>query len=127
MNAEISTASTSEVIAAGRRGDNQVTIMSGTYSTGDPGHALADFDTRSDGFFRPNDTKIDDYLDQGAATYDSDARAEIYAEAQDYIYHQYYMIPVASKTVNYLITDKVEGFYCDPGDIPSFANVVVYE
>ena len=127
VNAEISTASTSEVIAAGRRGDNQVTIMSGTYSTGDPGHALADFDTRSDGFFRPNDTKIDDYLDQGAATYDSDARAEIYAEAQDYIYHQYYMIPVASKTVNYLLTDQVEGFYCDPGDIPSFANVVVYE
>lgn len=127
VTANISTASTSEVIAAGRRGDNQVAIMSATYSTGDPGHALADFDTRSDGFFRPIDKKIDELLDKGSATYDSAERAKVYEELQDYIYHQYYMIGVADKTVNYIITDKVENFYCDPGDIPSFAGVTVAE
>ena len=51
----------------------------------------------------------------------------MYAELQEYIYGQYYMIPVANKTVNYVITDQVENFYCDPGNIPSFAGVVVYE
>lgn len=125
VTAEIVTASTSEVIASGRRGDNQIVVMAATYSTGDPGHALADFDTRSDGFFRPNDTKIDEMLDAGSAAYDSDARAKIYGELQSYIYNQYYMIGVANKTVNYVITDKVENFYCDPGNIPSFASVIV--
>lgn len=125
VTASISTASTSEIIAAGRRGDNQITIMSATYSTGDPGHALADFDTRSDGFFRPADKKIDELLDKGSAAYDSAERAKIYEEIQNYIYHQYYMIGVANKSVNYVITDKVDNFYCDPGDIPSFAGVTV--
>jgi peptide/nickel transport system substrate-binding protein len=37
------------------------------------------------------------------------------------------MIGVANKTVNYVITDKVQNFYCDPGDIPSFAGVTVTE
>ena len=127
VTANISTASTSEVIAAGRRGDNQVTIMAATYSTGDPGHALADFNTRSDGFFRPTDKKIDEWLDKGSTTYDSTERAKVYEELQDYIYHQYYMIGVANKTVNYIITDKVDNFYCDPGNIPSFAGVTVRE
>ena len=127
VTANISTASTSEIIAAGRRGDNQVTIMADTYSTGDPGHALADFDTRSDGFFRPVDKKIDELLDKGSAAYDTAERAAVYEELQDYIYHQYYMIGVANKTVNYVITDKVQNFYCDPGDIPSFAGVTVTE
>ena len=127
VTANISTASTSEIIAAGRRGDNQVTIMAATYSTGDPGHALADFDTRSDGFFRPVDKKIDELLDKGSAAYDTAERAAVYEELQDYIYHQYYMIGVANKTVNYVITDKVQNFYCDPGDIPSFAGVTVTE
>lgn len=125
VNAEIVTASTSEVIASGRRGDNQIVVMAATYSTGDPGHALADFDTRSDGFFRPNDSHIDELLDKGSATYDSDARAQVYDELQSYISGQYYMIGVANKTVNYVITDKVSNFYCDPGNIPSFAKVVV--
>lgn len=127
VTANITTASTSEVIAAGRRGDNQVSIMAASYSTGDPGHALADFDTRSDGFFRPVDTKIDELLDKGSETYDTEERAKVYEELQDYIYHQYYMLGVADKTVNYVITDKVQNFYCDPGDIPSFAGVLVTE
>ena len=127
VTAEVETASTSEVIAAGRRGDNQIVVMTATYSTGDPGHALADFDTRSDGFLRPNDTYVDEMLDLGNATYDETERAAVYAELQEYIYNQYYMVPVANKTVNYLITDQVENFYCDPGNIPSFAGVVVYE
>jgi len=127
VTANISTASTSEVIASGRRGDNQVVVMSATYSTGDPGHALADFDTRSDGFLRPVDKKVDELLDKGAATYDAEARKEVYEELQDYIYHQYYLIGVANKAVNYIITDKVQNFYCDPGDIPSFASVTVAE
>ncbi|WP_158099032.1 ABC transporter substrate-binding protein [Flavonifractor sp. An100] len=127
VTAEIVTASTSEVIASGRRGDNQIVIMAATYSTGDPGHALADFDTRSDGFLRPNDTHIDELLDKGNATYDETERAAVYAELQQYIYDQCYMIGVANKMVNYVITDKVQNFYCDPGDIPSFAGVVVTE
>lgn len=125
--ANIVTASTSEVIASGRRGDNQVTIMAATYSTGDPGHALADFDTRSDGFFRPVDTRINEMLDRGSAIYDDEGRAAVYAELQSYIHGKYYMIGVASKMVNYVITSNVKNFYCDPGNIPSFANVVVYK
>ena len=109
------------------RGDNQIVVMAATYSTGDPGHALADFDTRSDGFLRPNDTHIDELLDQGSATYDETERAAVYAELQEYIRAQYYMIPVANKTVNYDITDQVENIYSDPGNIPTFAGEVVYE
>lgn len=127
VTANISTASTSEVIASGRRGDNQIVVMAASYSTGDPGHALADFDTRSDGFFRPQDKKVDELLDKGAAAYDPTERQAIYEELQDYLYHQYYMIGVANKTVNYVITNNVHNFYCDPGDIPSFAGVVVTE
>lgn len=125
ITANIATAATAEVIAAGRRGDNQIAIMAATYSTGDPGHALADFDTRSDGFFRPNDKSIDALLDKGATTYDATQRAVVYAELQQYISQQCYLVGVANKTVSYLLTDKVSGFYCDPGNIPSFASVVV--
>lgn len=125
VNAEISTASVSEVLAAGRRGDNEISAMAATYATGDPGHALNDFDTRGDGWIRPNDEKINGMLDEGSAAYDPAERQKVYAGIQDYIYHLYYMLPVASKTVNYLITDKVEGFVCDPGNVPTYASVTV--
>ena len=127
INAEIVTASISEVLASGRRGDNEISAMSATYATGDPGHALNDFDTRGDGWIRPNDTKINEMLDAGNAAYDTAERAAIYAKLQNYIFYQYWMLPVANKTVNYLIGEKVHGFVCNPGDMPHFVTVFVEE
>jgi peptide/nickel transport system substrate-binding protein len=127
VTANIKTSAMAEFLAAGRRGENQIGICGANYTTGDPGHALADFDTRSDGFFRPDDKKIDEYLDKGASIYDETERAAVYQEAQSYIYGQYYMIPIADRMVTYVTTQKVENFYCDPGNCPYLAEIVVYE
>jgi len=127
VTATIKTSAMAEFLAAGRRGENQIAVSSANYTTGDPGHALADFDTRSDGFFKPNDKKIDAYLDKGASIFDTDARKAVYAEAQQYIYNQYYMIPIADVNVNYVTTNKVENFYCDPGNSPYLGDVIVYK
>ena len=127
VNAAITTTSLNEMLASGRRGENQIAVTAANFTTGDPGHALADFDPTSDGWFRPNDAKIKEYLNAGAAEFDVEKRAAIYQEAQEYIYNKYYIIPVADKNVNYLITDKVENFWCNPGNTPSFVDVIVYE
>lgn len=127
VTAKISTMSMSELIASGHRGQNQIAIYAATYSTGDPGHALASFDTRNASEMHPNDKNIDAMLDQGNAAYDPKERAAVYAKIQDYIYHKYFMIPIGNKTVNYLITNQVQGFTADPGNIPVLADVVVSE
>lgn len=127
VNATIKTTAMAEFLAAGRRGENQIAVSSANYTTGDPGHALADFDTRSDGFFKPNDKRIDTYLDKGASTFEAAARKAVYAEAQEYIYNNYYMLPIADVSVNYVTTSKVENFFCDPGNSPYLGDVIVYK
>lgn len=127
VNATIKTTAMAEFLAAGRRGENQIAISAANYTTGDPGHALADFDTRSDGFFKPIDKKIDAYLDQGASTFETEARKKVYQEVQQYIYNQYYMLPIADTNVNYVTTNKVENFFCDPGNSPYLGDIKVYQ
>jgi peptide/nickel transport system substrate-binding protein len=126
VTANIKVLAVSEWIAAGRRGENQIGIIAATFSTGDPGHALADFDTRVNSDFHSNDTKIDTFLDQGMQTYDPTARAKIYQDAQKYITAQYYMIPVAFKMVIYVTTKNVENFVCNAGNATYLGDVIPY-
>lgn len=126
VTAEISISSMSEHIASGRRGEFDVSVSAANFTTGDPGHALADFDTRAGSWFYPVDSSIDPKLDEGMCTYESGARAAIYEEIQEYITNQYYMIPCANKTVSYVTTTSVENFTFSPSNTPNFVSVIPY-
>lgn len=127
VNAEITIASMSEAIAAGRRGEYDVAVSAANFTTGDPGHALADFDSRAGSWLHPVDSSIDPLLDEGMCTYESSARAAIYEDLQKYITEQYYMIPCGNKTVSYVTTKSVENFTFSPSNTPNFVSVLPYE
>lgn len=127
VTAEFSISSMSEHIAAGRRGEFDVAVSAANFTTGDPGHALADFDTRAGSWIHPMDTEIDPMLDEGMRTYDTTARAAVYQEIQQYIMSQFYMIPCGNKTVSYVCSTNVEGFTFSPSNTPTFVSVKVYE
>lgn len=127
VNAEIIVSATPEFIAAARRGDNQIGISAATFTTGDPGHALADFDTRTNAFYHSDDTEIDTYLDKGMQTYDLNERAKVYQDVQKYIAEKFYIVPVAFKPIIYATTANVESFVCNPGNSTYLGDVLPYE
>jgi len=129
INIDMKITAMQEFQASCRRGQNQVMASAANYTTGDPGHALYQYDTRGFGssLVSPSDSKVDGMLDEGSRTYDDQARIKVYQELQDYLHDQVYIIPIADKMIMYATSNKVENFPCDPGNTPYLAGVVVYE
>lgn len=108
-------------------GEVQVAMASTNAVSGDPDNALMIWRTTAVNAIQPSDPKIDDFLNAGGAEFDTTKRAEIYKEAQQYLWDKNYCIPICFPNVTYGTSNKVENFECDPGSTPDLANVVIYQ
>jgi len=56
-----------------------------------------------------NDPKLDDLIIKGQSTYDTEARKQIYAEAQKYMVEQAYIVPVYVAKQFTVVNKRVKG------------------
>ena len=106
-------------------GDVQIAMASTNAVSGDPDNALMIWRTTAVNAIQACDPKIDEYLNAGASEFDAEKRAEIYKEAQQYIWDQDYAVPVCFPNVTYATRSNVSGLQCNPGSTPDLAKVVL--
>jgi len=92
---------------------------------GDPAAALILWPITRTISLRHNDNHIQELLDQGSSTYDTDKRIAIYQELQDYLYTNTYTVPIAYPTFAFGISNKVSGFTFEPSQVPDLKTVSV--
>ena len=128
ITVNINMSSAGDFIDSCFRGETTLMASAASFATGDPAHALSDYVVSNSGALcLPQDTKVDEMVDEAALTFDETERAAKYAEIQEYIHDQYYMIPLADKEVVYITGKNVEDFPCYANGLPYLANVKVYE
>lgn len=106
-------------------GEVQVAMASTNAVSGDPDNALMIWRTTAVNAIQANDPKIDEYLNAGASEFDTEKRAEIYKEAQQYLWDQNYAVPIAFPNVTYATRSNISGLQCNPGSTPDLAKVVI--
>ncbi len=92
-----------------------------TASSGDPDHALANWQSGYKGAFNANDSHIDELMAKGRAELDEKKRKAIYAELQEYCWNTYYSIPVVFPKVSYAYSSKITNFKFDSTEQPDLA------
>ncbi|HOX30990.1 MAG TPA: ABC transporter substrate-binding protein [Spirochaetales bacterium] len=93
----------------------------------EPSNILIIYDSAFGERLEPNDPWIDKKLAAAKTIYDSKKRAGAYAEIQDYLYDARWTVPFAFTPVIYALSDKVEGFACDPMQQVEMSKVTVYQ
>ena len=93
----------------------------------EPSNILIIYDPAFGERLEPNDEKLDQMLKEAITFYDNDKRAAAYGEIQDYLCDMRYSIPLAFTPVIYGISDKVEGFECDPLQQVDLCKVAIYQ
>lgn len=108
-------------------GQVQVAMASTNAVSGDPDNALMIWRTTAVNAIQACDPKIDAFLDAGGKEFDDIKRAQVYKEAQQYLWDMDYGVPVCFPNVTYGASKKVENLNCHPGSTPDLAKVVVYK
>lgn len=98
-------------------------ITNSTPTTGDPDHALMPWPSTYKSFLRIDNDKIDEYLNLGKSTYDPVERDEVYAEALEYMWTQYNLIPICFTDAVYATGANIENFDPHPGNTPNLGKV----
>jgi peptide/nickel transport system substrate-binding protein len=93
----------------------------------EPSNILIIYDSTFGERLEPNDPWIDKKLAVAKTINDNKKRAAAYAEIQDYLYELRYTVPFAFTPVIYALSDKVEGWNCDPMQQVEMARVSVYQ
>jgi ABC-type transport system substrate-binding protein len=93
----------------------------------EPSNILIIYDSAFGERLEPNDPWIDKKLAAAKTIYDSKKRAAAYAEIQDYLWDIRYTVPFAFTPVIYGLSDRVEGWACDPMQQVEMAKVSVYK
>jgi peptide/nickel transport system substrate-binding protein len=93
----------------------------------EPSNILIIYDSAFKERIEPNDPWIDKKLAAAKTIYDSKKRAAAYGEIQDYLYDVRYTVPFAFTPVIYALSDRVEGFDCDPMQQVEMSKVSVYK
>lgn len=93
----------------------------------EPSNILIIYDSAFKERIEPNDPWIDKKLAEAKTIYDSKKRAAAYQEIQDYLYDIRYTVPFAFTPVIYALSDKVEGWACDPMQQVDMSKVAVYQ
>lgn len=106
-------------------GEVQIAMASTNAVSGDPDNALMIWRTTAINAIQACDPKIDEYLNEGAKTFDDTQRAEIYKEAQQYIWDMNYCVPICFPNVTYGTSNRVQGLECNPGSTPDLAKVTI--
>ncbi len=98
-----------------------------TTSTGDPDHALANWQSGYKGALNANDAHIDKLMAEGRAETDDEKRKAIYAEIQQYCWDSYYSIPIVFIKVSYGYTNKITNFVFDSRNQPDLSQIIFSE
>ncbi|MDR1622793.1 MAG: ABC transporter substrate-binding protein [Synergistaceae bacterium] len=93
----------------------------------EPSNILIVYDPEFGERLQPNDEKLAAMLKEAITFYDSGKRAAAYEAIQDYLHDMRYSIPLAFTPVIYGLSDKVEGFDCDPRQQVDLYKVSIYE
>jgi peptide/nickel transport system substrate-binding protein len=93
----------------------------------EPSNILIIYDSTFKERIEPNDAWIDKKLAEAKTIYDSKKRAAAYHEIQDYLYDIRFTVPFAFTPVIYALSDKVEGWDCDPMQQVQMSKIKVYQ
>jgi len=103
----------------------QIGMRSG--NANEPSNILIIYDSAFKERLEPNDKWIDDRLAAAKTFYDDRKRIAAYQEIQDYLYDARYTVPLAFTSVIYGLSDRVEGWKCEPLQQVDMKNVKVYQ
>ncbi|MDR0654547.1 MAG: ABC transporter substrate-binding protein, partial [Synergistaceae bacterium] len=106
---------------------NELQIGLRAGNANEPSNILIVYDPEFGERLQPNDEKLAAMLKDAITFYDNDKRAAAYGAIQDYLNDMRYSIPLAFTPVIYGISDKVEGFDCDPLQQVDLCKVTIYE
>ncbi len=93
----------------------------------EPSNILIIYDSAFGERLEPNDAALDKMLADAKKVLDSKKRAAAYGAIQDYLYDIRYTVPLAFTPVIYALSNKVEGWTCDPLQQVEMSKVSVYQ
>ena len=93
----------------------------------EPSNILIIYDSAFKERIEPNDPWLDKKLAEAKTILDSKKRAAAYGAIQDYLYDIRFTVPFAFTSVIYALSDKVEGWACDPMQQVEMSKVSVYQ
>ena len=111
-------------------GNNQMSVGTANWMTGDPSRPLSVYARQGENRYRvPDDVlvKLNEYFDKGLTIVDPVERRDHYREFQNYIVDLWIIFPIAQKKLAYVTTKSVENFYPAANGSPDFQNVVIYK
>lgn len=100
-----------------------VSLMTNTAAINDPSAALLAWPIARTISVRHNDQKVQEYLDKGISTYNTDERVAVYQELQDYLASKLYTFPIAFPGNAYGISAVVKNLPFYPNVIPDLTLV----
>ena len=107
-------------------GTSDTSLSNMTTTTGDPHHAISGLLSTSTNITgKITDEHFNELANQGLAAMDETERAEIYAELQQYMYDNVFVIPMFVGVITYGVWDYIDGFYPDPGRQVKFAGISI--
>lgn len=109
INATINILEQVTVVERNNAGENQLSCSFTTAHSGTAGDALKNWGSNWIGALHMKDEYIDDMLQKGLSEMDSEKRAEIYAELQEYLWNTYYEIMFAYPHISFVYNKNVEG------------------
>ncbi len=123
---EIQVVDTATWMESNMNGTSDTSISNMTATTGDPHHSLNGFlETSSNITGKITDAHFNELANEALAAMDETERAEIYAELQQYVYDNVFIIPMFVKAVTYGVWDYIDGFVADPGQQVKFVDISV--
>ncbi|HWS29913.1 MAG TPA: ABC transporter substrate-binding protein [Clostridia bacterium] len=123
VNVKIDIVDLATFTSMNNNGELTAALLTPSVAIADPAAALLLWPVARTISLRHNDQHIQDLLDAGSSTYDTDERAAIYQELQDYLYEKTYTVPVAYTKFAFGIQDSVQGFTFDPSQVPDLTRV----
>jgi peptide/nickel transport system substrate-binding protein len=94
-------------------------------SNGDPHGALATLYKSPGAWVGIHDDTVDELIDQGAATIDAEARGEVYAELQKYLWENVIHVPLYNSDFTVGMTDRLSGVIVLPNFDTIFKGAVL--
>jgi dipeptide transport system substrate-binding protein len=94
-------------------------------SNGDPHGALATLYKSPGAWVGIHDDTVDELIDQGAATIDTEARGEIYAELQQYLWENVIHVPLYNSDFTVGMTNRLSGVIVLPNFDTVFKGAVL--
>ena len=123
---EIQVVDTATWIDANTKGTSDTSICNMTATTGDPHHSLNGMLASSSSVTgKITDEHFNELADEALAEMDATRRGELYAELQQYVYDNVFIIPMFVKMITYGVWDYVDGFVPDPGQQIKFSEISI--